>query len=78
VYDYKFIFIFTIVSLILAVIIPLLSKLLTVNRNDLQKISIYECGFDPFADSRQKFEIRFFLVAILFIIFDLEVSFFLK
>ena len=42
---------------------------------DAEKVSVYECGFDPFGDSRQKFEIRFFLVAILFIIFDLEISF---
>ena len=37
--------------------------------------SVFECGFDPFGDSRQQFEVRFFLVAILFIIFDLEISF---
>ena len=41
--------------------------------NDLEKISAYECGFHPFEDTRQKFNIRFYLVAILFIIFDLEI-----
>jgi NADH-quinone oxidoreductase subunit A len=42
---------------------------------DVNKISPYECGFDPFGDARFKFDIRFYLVAILFIIFDLEVAF---
>jgi len=42
---------------------------------DLEKSSIYECGFDPFEDSRQKFDVKFYLVALLFIIFDLEISF---
>ncbi|MFC7332116.1 NADH-quinone oxidoreductase subunit A [Rhodocista pekingensis] len=43
---------------------------------DSEKLSPYECGFEPFADARSKFDIRFYLVAILFIIFDLEVAFF--
>jgi NADH-quinone oxidoreductase subunit A len=44
-------------------------------RPDAEKISPYECGFDPFDDARGKFDVRFYLVAILFIIFDLEVAF---
>jgi NADH-quinone oxidoreductase subunit A len=48
---------------------------LGVKNGDSEKLSVYECGFDPFGDSRQKFEVRLFLVAILFIIFDLEISF---
>jgi NADH:ubiquinone oxidoreductase subunit 3 (subunit A) len=40
---------------------------------DIEKISAYECGFDPFEDTRKKFDVRFYLVSILFIIFDLEV-----
>ena len=44
-------------------------------RPDAQKNAAYECGFDPFEDSRGKFDVRFYLVAILFIIFDLEVAF---
>ncbi len=44
-------------------------------RPDKEKISPYECGFDPFDDARGKFDVRFYLVAILFIIFDLEVAF---
>ncbi|MDA0239350.1 MAG: NADH-quinone oxidoreductase subunit A [Proteobacteria bacterium] len=42
---------------------------------DMEKLSQYECGFEPFEDARTKFDVRFYLVAILFIIFDLEVAF---
>ena len=42
---------------------------------DAEKLSAYECGFNPFDDARMKFDVRFYLVAILFIIFDLEVAF---
>jgi len=42
---------------------------------DIEKVSPYECGFDPFSDTRSKYDIRFYLVAILFIIFDLEIIF---
>jgi len=73
--EYLNIFIFIIIAIIISSIIPTLSYLLGIKKNDTEKVSIYECGFDPFADSRQKFEVRFFLVAILFIIFDLEISF---
>jgi len=44
-------------------------------RPDPQKLSAYECGFDPFDDARMKFDVRFYLVSLLFIIFDLEVAF---
>jgi NADH-quinone oxidoreductase subunit A len=55
--------------------LPALSYILGIKNGDQEKLSVYECGFLPYGDSRQKFEIRFFLVAILFIIFDLEISF---
>ncbi len=42
---------------------------------DSEKLSIYECGFEPFEDSRMKFDVRYYLVAILFILFDLEITF---
>ncbi|WP_366656240.1 NADH-quinone oxidoreductase subunit A [Fodinicurvata sp. EGI_FJ10296] len=42
---------------------------------DVEKVSAYECGFEPFQDARSRFDVRFYLVAILFIIFDLEVAF---
>lgn len=73
--EFNFIFIFILIALIIASIIPTLSYILGIKKNDMEKVSIYECGFNPFADSRQKFEVRFFLIAILFIIFDLEISF---
>ena len=62
-------------SFILSAIIVLASYVLSIKRGYTEKISVYECGFDPFGDSRQKFEVRFFLVGIIFIIFDLEISF---
>ena len=73
--EYSTLIIFILVASLIAAIIPSASYILGIKKADTEKISIYECGFDPFADSRQKFEVRFFLVAILFIIFDLEISF---
>ncbi|MGF1611865.1 MAG: NADH-quinone oxidoreductase subunit A [Kiloniellales bacterium] len=51
------------------------SYLLARQRPDSEKVSAYECGFEAFDDARRKFDVRFYLVAILFIIFDLEVAF---
>jgi len=44
-------------------------------RPDSEKLSAYECGFEPFSDARMKFDVRYYLVAILFIVFDLEIAF---
>lgn len=63
------------ISSVIAFVIVGASYLLALRQPDPEKVSVYECGFDPFSDSRQKFEVRFFLVGILFIIFDLEISF---
>src|SRR3990172_267644 len=52
-----------------------LSRLLGVHRPDSEKLSPYECGFEAFEDARMKFDVRYYLVAILFIIFDLEIAF---
>jgi NADH-quinone oxidoreductase subunit A len=49
--------------------------LVAIRRPDPEKLSAYECGFDAFGDARMKFDVRYYLVAILFIIFDLEVAF---
>ncbi|MDX1253021.1 MAG: NADH-quinone oxidoreductase subunit A [Pseudomonadota bacterium] len=49
--------------------------ILAPNRPDSEKLSPYECGFEAFEDSRMKFDVRFYLVAILFIVFDLEIAF---
>jgi len=51
------------------------NQLLAVNNPDSEKISPYECGFSPLGDARNKFSVQFYLVAILFIVFDLEVLF---
>ena len=51
------------------------SVMIARQRPDIEKNSPYECGFEPFSDARHKFDVRFYLVAILFIIFDLEVAF---
>ncbi|MCZ6764559.1 MAG: NADH-quinone oxidoreductase subunit A [Alphaproteobacteria bacterium] len=59
----------------LAAIILLASFIVARQRPDSRKTSAYECGFDAFEDARIKFDVRFYLVAILFIIFDLEVAF---
>ena len=72
---YFSVFVFFISSLLLSSIIFLLSFLLSPKQDDREKLSAYECGFNPFEDSRGEFDIRFYLVAILFIIFDLEISF---
>jgi len=57
-------------------IVPLaLGKILGPNRPDAEKLSPYECGFEAFEDARMKFDVRYYLVAILFILFDLEIAF---
>ncbi len=63
------------IAFALALVIVLASFLLARQRPDSEKLSPYECGFEPFADARSKFDVRFYLVSILFIIFDLEVAF---
>ena len=73
--EYIPILLIIIFSLVLSAIIVFASYILSLKKGDTEKISVYECGFDPFGDSRQKFEVRFFLVGIIFIIFDLEISF---
>ena len=52
-----------------------ISRLLGVHRPDSEKLSPYECGFEAFEDARTKFDVRYYLVAILFILFDLEIAF---
>jgi NADH-quinone oxidoreductase subunit A len=67
--------IFIAVALGLAMVLLLAPFLVAYKRPDPEKLSAYECGFNAFDDARMKFDVRFYLVAILFIIFDLEVSF---
>ena len=59
----------------LAMAILLASFIIAKQSPDSEKLSAYECGFEPFEDARSRFDVRFYLVAILFIIFDLEVAF---
>jgi NADH-quinone oxidoreductase subunit A len=73
--EYLFLFFFISLSLIISFIVFLLSYILANQKSDSEKLSAYECGFQPFEDARNKFDIKFYLVAILFIIFDLEVSY---
>lgn len=73
--EYAPILILLVISTVLSSLIFFLSYFVASQRPDNEKLSPYECGFDPFDDARGKFDIRFYLVAILFIIFDLEVSF---
>ena len=63
-------------SLALSVFLLFLSLRLTLNNPDLQKLSVYECGFEPYEDARNLFDVRFYLIAILFLIFDLETVYF--
>jgi NADH-quinone oxidoreductase subunit A len=72
---YLAILIFIGVALALAVMIVIVSFVFARQKPDSEKLSPYECGFEPFADARSKFDVRFYLVSILFIIFDLEVAF---
>lgn len=74
-HEYMTILFFLIMSLILSLIIFFLSYFVALQSGDSEKVSAYECGFNPFEDARNQFDIRFYLVAILFIIFDLEISF---
>lgn len=69
------IFLFFCLAVVLASVIVVLPKIFAKNKPSKSKLSPYECGFDPFGDTRGQFDIRFYLVAILFIIFDLEIAF---
>ena len=73
--DYLPILIFLGIALALGVIIMIATYVIARQKPDTEKLSPYECGFEPFEDSRGRFDVRFYLVAILFIIFDLEVAF---
>ena len=73
--DYLSIVIFLIIALTLSIGFIVINFFLSPNKPDPEKLSAYECGFEPFDDSRMEFDVRFYLVAILFIIFDLEIAF---
>ncbi|MDC0052114.1 NADH-quinone oxidoreductase subunit A [bacterium] len=73
--EYLSILIFLFIALGLSLGFVVLNFLFSPRNPDPEKLSAYECGFEPFNDSRMPFDVRFYLVAILFIIFDLEIAF---
>jgi NADH-quinone oxidoreductase subunit A len=73
--DYLPILIFLGIAGVLSLVMVTLPLIIAPSRPDEEKLSPYECGFDTFGDARGKFDVRFYLVSILFIIFDLEVAF---
>ena len=73
--DYFPIILFLIIAFVLSCGFIVLNYFLSPKMPDPEKLSSYECGFEPFNDSRMEFDVRFYLVAILFIIFDLEIVF---
>ncbi len=73
--NYLPILIFLAVATVLGVLLVSLGFIFGPRRPDSEKLSAYECGFEAFEDSRIKFDVRYYLVAILFIIFDLEIAF---
>ena len=75
--EYLGIFLFLIIAVLLALVIAGLSYTLISQKPESEKLSSYECGFEPYEDTKNKFDVKFCLVAILFILFDIEVVFLL-
>jgi len=73
--EFFIILIILLISLVLSTIISIISYVLGEKSPDKEKVSVYECGFDPFHSPGEPFSIRFFLIAILFLVFDLEISY---
>ena len=73
--QYFSLLIYLLLSTCIAFVFFLASYIIARHKGYIEKLSAYECGFDPFSDARNTFDVRFYLVALLFIIFDLEISF---
>jgi NADH-quinone oxidoreductase subunit A len=73
--EYSVILIFLFIAIILSIFIILLSYVLAVQKPETEKLSTYECGFEPYEDARHTFDVKFYLIAILFIVFDIETMF---
>src|SRR3569832_2655096 len=73
--NYLPILIFLVMGVVFGIVPVLLGRLVAPNRPDSDKLAPYDCGFEAVEDSRMKFDVRYYLVAILFIIFDLEIAF---
>ena len=76
-FEFLPILIFLVIAIILALIIVSLSYFLSNQNPDTEKLSSYECGFEPYEDARNIFDVKFYIVAILFILFDIEAMFLL-
>lgn len=74
--NYFPVLLFILVGIAVGVVPQVLGRVLAPHRPDSQKTSAYECGFEAFEDARMKFDVRYYLIAILFILFDLETAFF--
>ncbi len=72
--NYTTILLAVVLALLISGVVLGLSFLLAIQAPDSEKTSAYECGFEPFEDARNRFDVRFYIVAILFLIFDLEVA----
>ena len=73
--NYFPVLVFVVVGLAFGCAPILLGWLVAPNRQDSEKLSAFECGFEPFEEARMKFDVRYYLIAILFILFDLEIAF---
>ena len=73
--EYFRLMIFAFVSMLIVFILLLLSYIVSPKNINVEKLSAYECGFEPFDESRKSFDIQFYIVGVLFLIFDLEVAF---
>ncbi len=73
--SYLPILIFLAIATAISVVMMLIPFVIAPKYSNKEKLSAYECGFEPFEDARQKFDIKFYLIAILFIVFDLEIAF---
>lgn len=74
-YEHLSIFVSIITSLVISFALSYIIHTIIYSKKEVEKFSAYECGFHPFEDTRQKFNVRFYLVSILFLVFDLEVIF---
>jgi len=75
--EYLTILLFLLTAILLSLIIIVLSFTLVVQNPEVEKLSSYECGFEPYEDARHKFDVKFYLIAMLFIVFDIETMFLL-
>mgnify|MGYP006178209001 CR=1 FL=1 len=75
--NYIAIFIYLVISVLLSIVIINFSFLLVIQAPETEKLSSYECGFEPYEDARHQFDVKFYLIAILFVIFDIETMFLL-